>query len=116
MPAAMSIVLLEECGGCGCRPGPPFSTFRESLDLASGRRECFLDRARRVLVAPIIGGLVADDDVLVGRNRYPNVDAIDGAMPVLRTRRRDGNATPRDVVFECLQASHLVFYCRPNGL
>jgi hypothetical protein len=58
--------------------------FCQSLDLASRRRERVLDRTQHVLVAPIIGRLVADDDVLVRRNRHPNVDAIGGAMAVLR--------------------------------
>src|SRR6266480_7846917 len=55
----------------------------QSLDLASGGRERVLDRdldvhsysARR---------LVADHDVLVGRNRYPDVDTIDGTVAVRR--------------------------------
>src|SRR5208337_3694002 len=49
----------------------------ESLDLASGGRERVLDRDFDVHVAPVIGRLVADHDVLVGRNRHPNVDTID---------------------------------------
>ena len=90
--------------------------FCQNLDLTSGRRESVLDRAERVLVTPIIGGLVADDDVLVGRDRYPNVDAIDGTMPVLRTRRDHSNATPGDVVFALLQPTNFAFDCRANGL
>jgi hypothetical protein len=38
--------------------------FCQSLDLTSGRRESVLVRAEQVLVTPIIGRLVADDDVL----------------------------------------------------
>src|SRR5947207_560184 len=57
----------------------------QSLDLASGGRERVLDRDLAVHVAPVIGRLVADHDVLVGRNRYPDVDTIDGTVAVLRT-------------------------------
>jgi hypothetical protein len=67
-------------------------------------------------MAPIIRRLVADDDVLVGRNRHPNVDAKYATMAVLRARRDDSNATPCDVVFTFLQALHLVFDCRASGL
>ena len=70
----------------------------ESLDLVSGGRERVLDRDLDVHVALVIGRLVADHDVLVGRNRYPDVDTIDGTMAVLRTRREDGNATSSNVV------------------
>jgi hypothetical protein len=86
------------------------------LDLASSSRECVLDRAQRVLMAPIIGRLVADDDVLVGRNRHPNVDAKHATMAVFRARRDDSNATPGDVVFPFLQTFHLLFDCRASGL
>jgi hypothetical protein len=67
-------------------------------------------------VAPVIGGLVADHDVLVRRNRHPNVDTIDGTVAVLRTRRDDGNTTPGNVVSEFLQPFHLVSNCRTDGL
>ncbi len=70
----------------------------QSLDLASGGRERVLDRDLDVHVAPVIGRLVADHDVLVGRNRHPNVDTIDGTVAVLRTRRDDGNTTPDNAV------------------
>src|SRR5204862_263051 len=66
----------------------------QSLDLASGGRERVLDRDLDVPVAPVIGRLVADHDVPVGRNRYPDVDTIDGTVAVLRTRR-DDRARPR---------------------
>src|ERR1700730_13585859 len=66
----------------------------QSLDLASGGRERVLDRDLDVHVALVIGRVVADHDVLVGRNRHPNVNTIDGTVAVLRTRRDDGNATP----------------------
>ena len=66
----------------------------ESLDLASGGRERVLDRNLDVHVAPVIGRLVADHDVLVGRNRHPNVDTIGGTVAVLRAWRDDGNTTP----------------------
>ena len=64
----------------------------QSLDLASGGRERVLDRDLDVHVAPVIGRLVADHDVLVGRNRYPDVDTIDGTVAILcdcfKSRRR----------------------------
>jgi hypothetical protein len=59
----------------------------QSLDLASSSRKCVLDRAQHVLMASIIGRLVAHDDVLMGRNRYPNVDAKHATMAVFRARR-----------------------------
>src|SRR6266480_1668025 len=65
----------------------------QSLDLASGGRERVLDR---------------DHDVLVGRNRHPNVNTIDGTVAVPRTRPNDGNATPGNVVLVFLQPLHLV--------
>src|SRR5260221_6205165 len=61
----------------------------QSLDLASGGRERVPDRDLDVHVAPVIGRLVADDAVLVGRNRHPNADTVDGTVPVPRTRRDD---------------------------
>jgi len=70
----------------------------QSLDLASGGRERALDRDLDVHAALVIGRLMADDDVLMGRDRHPNVDTIDGTVAVLRTRRDDGNATPGNVV------------------
>jgi hypothetical protein len=88
----------------------------QSLDLASSSRKCVLDRAQHILMAPIIGRLVAHDDVLVGRNRYPNVDAKHATMAVFRARRDNSNATPGDVLFKFLQALHLVFDCRTSGL
>jgi hypothetical protein len=90
--------------------------FCKSVDLASRRGECILDRAQHVIVAPIIGRLVADDHILGGRNRHPNVDTINAAMAVLRARRDDGNAATGDVVFTFLQASYLVFDCRASSL
>jgi hypothetical protein len=65
----------------------------QSLDLASGGCERVLYRDLNMRVTPIIGWLVADDDVLVGRNRHPNIDTIRGTMAMLRTRRDDGNTT-----------------------
>jgi hypothetical protein len=59
---------------------------------------------------------VADHDVLVRRNRHPDVDTIDGAMAVLRTRRDDGNPTPGNVVSVFLQPRHLAFNCCTDGL
>src|SRR5258706_5402531 len=88
----------------------------QSLDLASGGRERVLDRDLDVHVAPIIGRLVADHDVLVGRNRYPDVDTIDGTVAVLRTRRDDGNTTPGNVVLVFLQPLHLMSNCCADGL
>src|SRR6266446_4380911 len=58
----------------------------QSLDLASGGRERVPDRDLDVHVAPVIGRLVADHDVLVGRNRHPDVDTIDGTVAVLDAR------------------------------
>jgi hypothetical protein len=91
-------------------------TFWESLDLASSRRERILDRHQHVLVTPIIIRLVADDDILVRRNRHPNVDAEDGTLVVLRIRRDDSNPTPGDVVSIFFEPLHLVFDCSANGL
>ena len=78
----------------------------QSLDLVSRGRERVLDRDLDVHVAWVIGRLVADHDVLVGRNRHPNVDTIDGTMAVLRTRRDNGNTTPGNVVSIFLQSLH----------
>ena len=65
----------------------------QSLDLASGGRERVLDRDLDVHVAPVIGRLVADHDVLVGRNRYPDVDTDrrhrGGASYSARRRQHD---------------------------
>jgi len=58
-------------------------TLCQSLDLASGGRERVLDRDLRVHVAPVIGRLVADHDVLVGRDRHPNVDTTATRHPVM---------------------------------
>src|SRR5216683_2765595 len=80
----------------------------QSLDLSSGGRERVLDRDLNVHVAPVIGRLVADHDVLVGRNRYPDVDTIDGTVAVLRIRRDDGNTTPGNAVLVFLQPLHLM--------
>jgi hypothetical protein len=90
--------------------------FWESLDLASSRRERIFDRHQHVLMTPIIIRLVADDDILVGRNRHPNVDAEDGTLVVLRTRRDDCNATPGNMVLIFFEPLHLVFDCSANGL
>ena len=79
-------------------------------------RERVLDRDLDVHVALVIGRLVADHDVLVGRNRHPNVDTIDGTMAVLRTRRDDGDATPSNAVSVFLKPRHLVFDCCTGGL
>src|SRR6266849_7888797 len=75
----------------------------QSLDLASGGREHVPDRDLDVHVAPVIGRLVADHDVLVGRNRHPDVDTIDGPVAVFRTRRDDSNTTPGYWVLGFLQ-------------
>ena len=45
----------------------------QSLDLASGGRERVLDRDLDVHVALVIGRLVADHDVLVGRESSPQM-------------------------------------------
>src|SRR5207244_12579029 len=65
---------------------------------------------------PVIGRSVADHDVLVGRNRYPDVDTIDGTVAVLRTRRDDGNTTPGNAVLVFLQPLHLMSNCCADGL
>src|SRR5258708_17697797 len=88
----------------------------QSLDLASGGRERVLDRDLDVHVAPVIGRLVADHDVLVGRNRHPDVDTIDGTVALLRTRRDDGNTTPGNVVLVFLQPLRLMANCCADGL
>ena len=88
----------------------------QSLDLVSRGRERVLDRDLDLHVAPVIGRLVADHDVLVGRNRYPDVDTIDGTVAVLRTRRDDGNTTPGNVVLVFLQPLHLMSNCCADGL
>ena len=87
----------------------------QSLYLASGGRERVLDRNLDVHVAPVTGRLVADHDVPVGRNRHPNVDAIDCTVSVLRTRCDDGNTTPGNVVLVFLQPLHLVSDCCADG-
>ena len=87
---------------------------RQSLDLASRSRERVFYRNLHVHMTPIIGRLVADDDVLVGRNRHPNIDTIHGALPMLRARRDDGNATPGDVVLILFQPFYLAFNCCPG--
>ena len=84
--------------------------------MTSSRRERVLDRHQNVLVAPIIIRLIADDDILVRRNRHPNVDAVDGTLVVLRTRRDDSHTTPGDVVLIFLEPLGLVFDCSANGL
>src|SRR5258707_3228207 len=81
-------------------------TLCQSLDLASGGRERVLDRDLDVHVASVIGRLVADHDVLVGRNRYPDVDTIDGTVAVLRTRRDDRNTTTGKVGVVIFQPLH----------
>jgi len=78
----------------------------QSLDLVSRGRERVLDRDLDVHMAWVIGRLVADHDVLVGRNRHPNVYTIDGTVAVLRARRNDGNTTPGNVVSIFLQPLH----------
>jgi len=83
----------------------------QSLDLASRGRERFLYRDFHVHVTPIIGWLVADDDVLVGRNRHPNIDTIHRTMAMLCARRDDGDTTSGDVVLILLQPLHLAFDC-----
>src|SRR5947209_19079437 len=88
----------------------------QSLDLAAGGRERVLDRDLDVHVAPVIGRLVADHDILVGRNRYPDVDTIDGTVAVLRTRRDDGNTTPGNAALVFLQPLHLMSNCCAGGL
>ena len=88
----------------------------QSLDLASGGRERVLDRDLDVHVAPVIGRLMADHDVLVGRNRHPNVNTIDGTVTMLRTRRDDGNTTPGNAALVFLQPLHLVSNCCADGL
>src|SRR5260370_33284566 len=88
----------------------------QSLDLASGGRERVLDRGLDVDVASVIGRLVADHDVLVGRNRYPDVDPIDGTVAALRTRRDDGNTTPGNAVLVFLQPLPLMSNCCADGL
>jgi hypothetical protein len=66
--------------------------------LASGGRKRVLDRDLDVHVTLVIGRLVADHDIPVGRNRHPNVDTIDCTVAVIRTRRDNGNTTPSDVM------------------
>jgi hypothetical protein len=88
----------------------------QSLDLASGGRERVLDRDLDVHVAPVIGRLVADHNVLVGRNRYPDVDTIDGTVAVLRTRRDDGNTTPGNAVLVFSNRSNSCPNCCADGL
>src|ERR1700730_13332014 len=70
----------------------------QSLDLASCGRERVLVRGLAVHVALVIGRWVADHDVVVRRNRHPNVTTIDGPVAVLRPRRDERNATPGNVV------------------
>jgi len=88
----------------------------QSLDLASGGRERVLDCNFDVHVGPVTGRLVADHDVPVGRNRHPNIDAIDCTVSVLRTRCDDGNTTPGNVVLVFLQPLHLVSNCGADRL
>src|SRR3984893_15017105 len=88
----------------------------QSLDLASGGRERVLDRDLDVHVAPIVGRMVADHDVLVRRNRYPDVDTIDGTVAVLRARRDDGNTTPGDAISIISMRLHLMSNCCADGL
>src|SRR6476659_8726252 len=88
----------------------------QSLDLVSRGRERVLDRDLDVHVAWVIGRLVADHDVLVGRNRQPNVYTIDGTVAVLRARRDDGNTAPDNVVLVFLQPVHLASNRCTEGL
>jgi hypothetical protein len=88
----------------------------ESLDLVSGGRERVLDRDLDVHVALVIGRLVADHDVLVGRDRHPKIDTIHGTVAMPRTRRDDGNTTPGNVVSVFLQPLHLVQLLRGRPL
>ena len=88
----------------------------QSLDLTSGGRKRVLDRDLDVPVASVTGRLEADHDVPVGRNRHPNIDAIDCTVSVLRTRCDDGNTTPGNVVLVFLQPLHLVSNCCADDL
>jgi len=88
----------------------------QSLDLVSRGRERVLDRDLDEHVAWVIGRLVADHDVLVGRNRHPNVYTIDGTVAVLRARRNDGNTTPGNVVSIFLQPLHPASNLRMHGV
>src|ERR1700730_15381060 len=88
----------------------------QRLDLASGGPERVLDRDLDVHVAPVIGRLVADHDVLMRRNRYPDVDTIDGTVAVLGAGGNDTNTTPGNVVLLFLQPLHLMSNCCADGL
>src|SRR2546429_7804788 len=102
--------VLPISGGLACRAGGP------SPLLIRGVESHVLDRDLDVHVAPVVGRLVADHDVLVGRNRYPDVDTIDGTVAAVRPRRGDGITAPGKAVLGFLQPLQLMSDCCVDGL
>jgi hypothetical protein len=58
----------------------------------------------------VIGSRMVHNDVLVRRNRQPNVDFKSGAMTMLVTWSNNGYAAPRNALIVCFQSFDLFKY------
>ena len=73
------------------------------VDLAPGSRESVFYRYVGMFMTWVISGRMINNDVLVRRNRQPNVDLKPDAMAMLLARRDNGDPASRNAFIVCLQ-------------
>jgi len=77
------------------------------VDLAPGRRERVFYRRVGMFMTWVICGRMIDNDVLVRRNRQPDVDLKPDAMAMLLAWSDNGDAASRNALIVCLQPCDL---------
>jgi hypothetical protein len=76
---------------------------RKVVNLTPSRRESVPNRCLSVFMSRFIGSRMIDNDVLVRRDRQPNVDLKSVAMAVLVAWSDNGYAASRNALIVCLQ-------------
>jgi hypothetical protein len=88
--------------------GSDFALGHEVLDLTPGSRKSVLDRYFGMLMSWVISGRMINNDVLVRRNRQPDVDLKPNAMAMLSARSNNGYAASCDTFVVRLQPLDLL--------
>jgi hypothetical protein len=78
------------------------------VDLTPGSREGVFYRYVGMFMTWVIGGRMINNDVLVRRNRQPNVDLKPDAMAMLLAWSDNGDAASRDALVVCFQPFDLL--------
>jgi hypothetical protein len=80
---------------------------RQIVNLTASRCESVLDRYLSMFVRCSVSCRMIDNDVLVRRNRQPNVHLKFGAMAMLVAWSNNGYAASRNALIVCFQSFDL---------